>query len=285
MYIADEYPRYKTKSSKPFDPIEVTKRTEEIVLRKEDNTYSRKYTTFYAAGVYRGIVTGCAVGCNLRCIFCWVPFSRDFPEIYGDFYSPKEVYRKIEEIARDYKISKARISCGEPTIGKEHLLEVLEYIERSEIIKLFILETNGIIFGIDEDFVRALKKFSKVYVRISLKAGTPEQFSYKTGAKPEFFDLPFRAIKFLIKYKIPFHVAAMSADPRIVTIEERIALLKRLLEIDKKLVYQLEEEVIDPYDSSLKRLEYAGVKLEWPLRRIYSHLSTLLKKLREGNDE
>jgi len=32
--------------------------------------------------------------------------------------------------------------------------------------------------------------------------------------------------------------------------------------IDKKLVYQLEEEIIDLMIARLKRLEYAGVRLE-----------------------
>ena len=66
------------------------------------------------------------------------------------------------------------------------------------------------------------------------------------------------------------HVAAMSADPRIMSPQERGGLIKRLADIDPKLVSNLEEEVVDPYRTTLARLRYAEAKLDWPLRQIYS---------------
>nr|NIN64237.1 hypothetical protein [Anaerolineae bacterium]NIN94519.1 hypothetical protein [Anaerolineae bacterium]NIQ77589.1 hypothetical protein [Anaerolineae bacterium] len=60
-----------------------------------------------------------------------------------------------------------------------------------------------------------------------------------------------------------FHVAAMTADPRIVSTEERQSLLGRLARIDPALVSHLEEEVVDPYHTTLERLRYAGVELPW----------------------
>jgi len=272
-----EYPRFVVPDFEPFDPVELARETEKIVTREGPKGLERKYEDFYATGVYGGIATGYCVGCCLRCVFCWVSWGRDFPEKFGQFYSPKEAFARLEEAARKYKVSKLRISGAEPTLGKEHLLSLLEFVENSEF-SLFILETNGILFGIDKDYVRKISKFTKPHVRISLKAGTPEAFAKKTGAKPESFEIPFQAIKNLLDCNVNFHVAAMSADPRIMTKEERMNLLKKLTEIDAKLLLNLEEEVMDAYDSTLARLNYAGLKVEWPLKQVYAPTKETLKR-------
>lgn len=59
------YPRMLMPKWAPFDPIELAKKTEEIVCRGVD----RKYEAFYATGVYGGIATGYTVGCCLRCCY------------------------------------------------------------------------------------------------------------------------------------------------------------------------------------------------------------------------
>jgi len=269
------YPRFVTPEFEPFDPVELLRWTEEIVCRGD----ARKYTAFYATGVYGGIGTGYAVGCCLRCVFCWVEFSRDFPELYGKFYSAEEAARRIVAAARHYGTPRARISGGEPTLGKEHLLSVLQHIEREPRIRLFILETNGIPLAIDPDYVHALEEFTKIHVRVSLKAGTPEAFSKKTGARPEAFELPFKAISHLLQHRISFHVAAMSLDPRFMSPEERTALMKRLASLDFRLLLNLEEEVVDPYDTTLKRLAAANWRVKWPLRRVYTPISETLREL------
>jgi len=85
-----------------------------------------------------------------------------------------------------------------------------------------------------------------VHTRVSLKAGTPEEFSKRTGAIPETFDLPFQGIVNLIKAGANFHIAAMTADPRIVTKQERRSLLKKLSSIHPALAENIEGEVVDP---------------------------------------
>lgn len=260
----DDYPCYLTPSSPLFDPVELAKRTERIVCRRDE----RKYTVFYATGVYGGIATGYSCGCCLRCVFCWVDWSRDFPERYGRFYSPEEVFTDLSSAAREYKVQKLRISGAEPTLGKEHLLKVLELVEASEFDR-FILETNGILFGVDRDYVERISRFRKLHVRVSLKAGTPARFAEKTGAKPESFEIPFNAIRNLLDCDVSFHVAAMSADPRVMDGKERESLLRKLSDIDVKLAVKLEEEVVDPYRTALARLRYAGLNLKWPLREIH----------------
>lgn len=252
----EEYPRYLLPNFKAFDPIELFKRTEEIVCKKTGEGQARKYTDFYATGVYGGIATGYAVGCCLRCIFCWVGPSREYPERFGEYYSPRQVFNRLREVAHKYKVRKLRISGAEPTIGKEHILSLLEYVESSEF-PIFILETNGIILGVDKDYVRKLAKFKKVHVRVSLKAGTPKGFTSRTGAIGSFYELPFRAIRHLLDYGVSFHVACMS-DSRLMDKNEREALLRTLAEIDKKLIGYLEEEICDPYEHTVLRLKKAG---------------------------
>jgi len=270
------YPRFVTPSSEPFDPVELARETEKIVTRKGPSGLERKYEAFYATGVYGGIATGYCVGCCFRCVFCWVSWRRDYPERFGQFYSAEEAFNQLKTAAHKYGVNKLRISGAEPTLGKEHLLRLLKHVEASEFSR-FILETNGILFGVDRDYVQKISKFTKPHVRVSLKAGTPEAFTKKTGAQPEAFEIPFQAVRNLLDYNVSFHVAAMSADPRIVTPEERENLIRKLAEIDRRLVMALEEEVMDAYDTTLARLKLANWEVEWPLKRVY-------KPVRETTD-
>jgi uncharacterized Fe-S cluster-containing radical SAM superfamily protein len=232
-----DYQRYLEPGFTPFDPLELARQTEKIVCRGD----LRKYTKFYCTGVYGGIATGYTCGCCLRCIFCWVNWSRDFPEKHGTFRSPAEVFSRLSRIARKAGVKQVRVSGAEPTLGKSHLFGLLERIENSPF-RLFILETNGILIGADPDYAQEIACFKKVHTRISLKAGMPKAFTSKTGGAS-------------------FHVAAMSADPRIVPKQERQNLLDRLASIDRSLVDSLEEEMVDPYHTTLERLRHAGVKL------------------------
>ena len=254
----ETYQRYLEPGFTAFDPLKLAKQTERIVCRGD----SRKYTKFYCTRVYRGIATGYTCGCCLRCIFCWVNWSRDFPEKYGTFSSPTEAFENLSRIARKAQISQLRVSGAEPTLGKTHLLALLEKVEASAF-RLFILETNGILIGADPDYAKQIARFKKVHTRVSLKAGTPEAFTTKTGAKPESFNLPFQGIVNLLEAGASFHVAAMSADTRIMAKRERENLFSRLASIHPALVDNLEEEVVDPYHTTLERLRHAGVKLKF----------------------
>ncbi len=254
----ETYQRYLKPGFTAFDPLELAKQTERIVCRGD----SRKYTKFYCTRVYRGIATGYTCGCCLRCIFCWVNWSRDFPEKYGTFSSPTEAFENLSRVARKAQISQLRVSGAEPTLGKTHLLALLEKVEASAF-RLFILETNGILIGADPDYAKQIARFKKVHTRVSLKAGTPEAFTTKPGAKPESFNLPFQGIVNLLEAGASFHVAAMSADTRIMAKQERENLFSRLASIHPALVDNLEEEVVDPYHTTLERLRHAGVKLKF----------------------
>jgi len=262
------YQRFLTPESKPFDPLELANETEKLVTREGPDGLERKYIGIYSAPVYGGIATGYAVGCCLRCIYCWSNWSRDFPEKFGEFYSPRMVAQRLFKAAeegitapgwerfRHLKVNKIRLSGCEPTLGKEHLLAVLEYVKNSKY-SLFILETNGILFGSDRNYVKQLGEFaSKLYVRVSFKAATLEGFTQRTGAKGEFHELPFKALRYLLDEGIHARAAAMT-DPRVMPKEERRVLMEKLNEIDPNANYPstLEEEQIDAYDTTVKRLK------------------------------
>lgn len=257
-FNCSKYQRYLEPGFVPIDPLELARQTEQIVCRGD----RRKYTKFCCVGVYGGIATGFTSGCCLRCIFCWVHWSRDFPEKHGYFYSPDEAFSQISRVAHKARVTQLRVSGAEPTLGKSHLLALLERVEDSPF-RLFILETNGILIGADADYAKQIARFKKVHTRLSLKAGTPEAFTRKTGAIPESFELPFKSIVNLKRAGASFHVAAMTADPRITDKRERQRLLDRLKSIDSNLVENLEEEVVEPYPIAVERLRHAGVALPW----------------------
>lgn len=247
-----EYISFLTPESEAFDPISLAHETEEIVSRND----SRKYTAFYCTGVYGGISTGYAVGCCLKCVFCWVNWSRDFPFDSGDFFTSQQVFHKLIKNARGKGVKKLRISGCEPTLCPEHLFSILDLVEETHF--LFILETNGILLGEDPGYANKLKKYKNIHIRISIKAGTKEGFEKRTGGKGEFYDLPFKTIENLNEVGASFHVAAMT-DSRLMPAEERQLLLCKLNSIDYK--DYIEEEMCDPYSTSVKRLEKGGFKL------------------------
>ncbi|MCX7995815.1 MAG: radical SAM protein [candidate division WOR-3 bacterium] len=265
--ITTMYQRFITVGFKPFNPLELAQETEKIVTREGNDGLERKYVSVYSAPVYGGIATGYAVGCCLRCIYCWTNWSRDFPENFGRFYSPGELAEALLRTAeqgitapgwerfRHLKVKKLRISGCEPTLGRRHLIKLLEYISGTGYP--FYLETNGILIGAEPDYAEELSKFKQfIYVRVSFKAATPEGFTARTGAIGEFYELPFKALENLLKKGIFARAAAMT-DSKVMPEKEREILIKRLTEIDPKARYSetLEEEIIDPYDTTIQRLK------------------------------
>ena len=48
-------------------------------------------------------------------------------------------------------------------------------------------------------------------------------------------------------------------DPRIMSKKERQLLIEKLKEIDIRVAVNLEEEIIDPYDTTIVRMYYYGI--------------------------
>ncbi|MFH1210520.1 MAG: radical SAM protein [archaeon] len=274
------YPRGLTKGVEPFNPIELSRETEKIVIKGD----KRKYNAFRIEQFYGQMATARGVGCNLRCGFCWISPSRDYPESYGKFYSPGEVYEKLIEVSsnkygRAIMSSGVRISGCEPTLGKEHLLSLIEISKKGKDFRWFLLETNGILLGHDEEYVRALSQFKDyVKVRLSFKAGTAEDFQRKTGANAKYFGLPFKALDNLKKYGLAYQLASMSEDPKIMKPQERIKLLEKIVQHGAENIKLLEEETADPFGITKRRLVESGIikKVEEVKTRVYEPLNNSL---------
>ena len=250
----------------PVDPIELTTRTRESVCKVKDGVPYRKYTSFYGVGVYGGIATAYSVGCNYRCVFCWVDWSRDWPERYGEFYSPTQVYENLRKVMKERNYRRARISGAEPTLCPDHLCGVLEYVHRDrDDFDLFVIETNGVVLSQDAGLAERLEKYASRqrkndtvgHVRLSIRGGLPDPFEEKTGCSRDFMELPFVAAERLWKAGVSFHVAVV-VDPRFTTDEEKTTIYEKLSMIDRSITRQVEEEYLDPYPHALVRLRAVG---------------------------
>ena len=238
-----------------YDPLELTEAVRKIVVRSNGEVELRKYYRFRGGRWYGGIATADSVGCNLRCKFCWSWRPRDNMSKYGRFYTPKEVYMKLVSIASRRGYKQLRVSGGEPTIGRKHLIQLLELLEETNY--LFILETNGILLGAQRDFAKEISRFKNVHVRVSLKGCTPEEFARLTGAKPGAFSLQLNALRNLVNYGVSVHPAVMLSFS---TKENFELLIEKLREIDEELVEELEPEYVFLYPHVVKLLKRYGLK-------------------------
>lgn len=234
-----------------FDALKLSEAMERIVVKGT----SRKYYRIVRGGKwYGGIATADCCGCNLRCVFCWSGAPRDRPDKIGDFYTPNQVYRALKNCAIKRGYDKIRISGNEPTIGKSHLMKVLELVESDGLLN-FILETNGILIGSDKGYAKDLSKFSRLHVRVSLKGTNEREFSLLTGALPEQFDLQLKALKNLLDYGVSCHPAIMLSFSDKEGFKE---IRSRLAEIDPKL--EIEEEYVFMYPHVEERLNNRGIR-------------------------
>jgi len=227
-----------------FDPLEKASLLNQVVCRGDH----KKYYRFRSAKFYGGVATADCLGCCLRCIFCWSWPKVIEPGRYGKFYSPAQVADKLSHIALKKGFHQLRISGNEPTIGRIHLIKVLELVPKN---LLFILETNGILIGADESYARDLARFNNLYVRVSLKACSQKGFSAITGAIPEGFQLQLQALENLARYGVNVHPALMisfSSPEAVNNMKKRLNNIRRdfaEFEIEELVVYgDLEDRLI-----------------------------------------
>lgn len=231
-----------------FNPVE---KAEEIKAKVVTDRKRRYYRVARPGKWYGGIATADCCGCNLRCVFCWSNFPRDNPDKCGRFYSAEEIFNSLITCAKKKGYRQIRLSGNEPTLAKEHLLELLTLIDKTDY--QFILETNGTL--LDKDFVQELKKFHNLQVRVSIKGTNPEEFSLLTGASREGFNLQIEALRNLLFFGIEcWPAVVLSFSP-----EENYQKFKKLIkEISPKL--EIEEEYIFLLPHIEKRLAQAGIK-------------------------
>ena len=236
-----------------YDPVKRTKSLEDIAFQNK----KRRYYRFRGAKWYGGIATGDVAVCNLRCLFCWAGDSiMNRPQDVGDFHSPEDAFSRLDGIAEKGGFSQLRLSGQEPTIGREHLLELLKLVDESPY--KFILETNGILIGAEPDYASSLSGFKRLHVRVSLKGTCEEEYCMVTGAMPESFKLQLDALSNLKDADVSCHPAVMVSFSS----KENFAKLSdRLDEIDQSLFQQLEIEELITYPHVTKRLRKAGFSI------------------------
>ncbi|MFX0013284.1 MAG: radical SAM protein [Candidatus Hermodarchaeota archaeon] len=214
------------------------------------NESLRKYYRFrYSSQFYGGIVTADVVGCNLRCGYCWSQKTAWFPR-KGSWYSADQVVRALMALSEKHNCHRMRLSGGEPTLCKEHLLSVLEQIP-DDI--LFVLETNGILLS-ESTYIQALKNAQhRPYIRISLKAGQT-LFSKVTGAPIDIYKAQLHAIELLQKSSLRFNVAIMAEFFTSKEISDLEAVVRpKQLEIEQLLLYPFVREKLRRRGLSLEK--------------------------------
>jgi len=227
-----------------YEPLELSKKTENIVT----NGSMKKYYRFRPTRFYGGIATADVVGCNLRCKFCWSGNSVWNAKNIGRFYSPEDVAETLLDIAEAKGYHQIRISGGEPTIGKNHLINLLENIHPD---LLFILETNGILLGADETYVEDLSQFRNLHIRVCVKGIDSEEFSLLTGAESG-YEYQMKSLEHLRESKVSYNIALVS------TRRNRQPFHDRLMEMGLGKI-MLEEEEIKLYPQVRNRLQKEGL--------------------------
>ena len=187
-----------------YDPIALSRATERVVVRGNMRKYARLARPLR---FYGGITSAQEVGCNLRCKFCFSDKPVRRPHSTGRFYSPQEVFSALSKEADKHGHKLISASASEGTLGQKHLFELLELVEDSKYI--FVLETNGMTLGNDRDFALALARFKNLHVRVSIKGSNQKEYNKLTGANSESYELPFKALDYLIDVGVSCNACVM----------------------------------------------------------------------------
>jgi uncharacterized Fe-S cluster-containing radical SAM superfamily protein len=230
-----------------YDPIVLTKATEKVVIDGNKRKYARLARPLR---FYGGTTSATEVGCNLRCKFCFSDKPVRRPHSTGRFYTPKQVFNALSKSARKYGHKLISASASEGTLGKQHLFELLELVDKSDFI--YVLETNGMTIGHDPEFARQLSRFRNLHVRVSIKGSTKEEYVRITGAMSSSYDLPYRALEHLMEAGVSCNVClsiSFSSPENIKKAEARLA------EIRPGLLKSLEKEHITLFPKVYQRLK------------------------------
>ncbi len=247
-----------------YDPLELTNRIYRIVSRKRNGLEERLYFRFRRDRWYGGIASADVIGCNLVCRFCWAWYFRNNVK-RGKWYNPLKAAEKLVSIADKYRLKYIRLTGAEPTITREHLIQVIEYVTDHKYH--FILETNGILIGAYRDYAEELAKFNRLIVRVSFKGVTPKEFNRLTGAREDAWYLQLKALENLLDSGMKplqnFYAAAMIGWSK----EEDIEwFLNELRNIHPSLT-DVDWEYVILYKHVIKYIKKTGL---WPPRRAVS---------------
>lgn len=242
----------KIASDKGYCPLELSAATEKVVV----DGNRRKYVQLgRSLRFYGGTTSATEVGCNLRCKFCFSDKPVWKPKKTGKLYTPQQVFDGLAKNARKYGHKLISASASEGTIGREHLFELLDLVERSEFI--YILETNGMTLGADPEYCQQLAKYKCLHVRVSIKGASPDEYFDLTGARPASYWLPYDAMRNLIDAGVSCNVCLMASFSSDDGIEQ---VKKNLSVVHPGILKSLEVETITLFPKVQERLEKYGLK-------------------------
>ncbi len=238
-----------------YDPVKQHKEIEALTIRKRVGGDLKKYYRFRHDRWYGGIITADCAGCGLTCRFCWVRRPATLEEgANGEFLAPHEVASKMLNILKEKGIRQVRISGGEPTIGREHLFQILKDLQNKRV--RFILETNGILIGEDATYAQELALYPFLHVRVSLKGCTEEEFARLTGADPSGFRLQLTALKNLVQAGVSAHPAVMISFSSKEAVDH---LYNTIWKIDPRMHSEVEREEVILYPHVMAKLKQGSL--------------------------
>jgi len=230
-----------------YDPILLTKTTEKVVIDGNKRKYARLARSLR---FYGGTTSATEVGCNLRCKFCFSDRPVRKPHSTGKFYTPQQVFNALKKNANKHGHKLISASASEGTLGKQHLFELLELVDKSNFI--YVLETNGMTIGHYPEFAKELSRFKNLHVRVSIKGASKEEYVRLTGAMSSSYDLPYRALEHLMNAGVSCNVClsiSFSSPENIKKAENRLA------KIRPGLLKSLEKEHITLFPKVYQRLK------------------------------
>ena len=134
-------------------------------------------------------------------------------------------------------------------------MQLLDLVEESEFV--YVLETNGMTLGNDPEYAQALAKYKKLHVRVSIKGDNPELYHELTGAHPDSYELPYKALAHLIEVGVSCNaclMASFSDDEGIKRVKQR------LIRVHPGILKSLEIEKITMFPKVAERLSAKGLK-------------------------
>lgn len=242
-----------------YDPFELADRVREAVARESGGVEERRYYRFRGGRWYGGIATGDVVGCNLRCGFCWSWREASHVMARGFFCKPEDVFRRLTGTAdaRGYRF--VRLSGGEPTLLRRHVLELLGLFEGTRY--QFVLETNGILIGADASYAEELAQYRCLIVRVSLKGTNEGEFRALTSAKPNVFKYQLGAFENLVDAGLEPGERVYAAVMLSFSTSESYEELKTCLtEIHPRLAEEVDEEYVILYPHVVELMRRRGLK-------------------------
>ncbi len=211
---------------------------------------------------YGGIATIDVVGCFLNCIFCWVPEFKRYSEGIKcnkekfKFQSAEESAEILISLARKYQLKNSRLSGGEPTLNKVHLLKTIDIVVKNDIN--FILETNGIL--LDDLFISELDKYKHhLMIYYSLKGISPKYFNLITDCDKELWFLQLKNLRKLVNKGFTVGINTMIDFYHLQEIKNFVLLLNSIHDL-LPLAVDIKNTSLFPHVN--KRLSYREVKFE-----------------------